>query len=422
MEKTKEKGITLIALVITIVVLLILAGVSVSNILGDNGIIARAKEAKNKTNESNIQEENILQEIEDWANSVDGWKDNGDRTFDKNGVTLKVGDYLNYVPESGKSYISPTGTYQEEEYERVPEVLEQGSGYSTEQTFNTSDYTGGWRVLGVERGKLKIISADSVKDFTLRGYSGATYGEQELDSACAIFGTGEYAVNARSMNADDVNKITGYNPNNVGVYDPEQIGIGIKCYDGKLYEYGNEVTYTWGSTEGAISATGSENTAIVKNDTYNASIHSTYGFNYHNNFKWTSSKYAKEETICKIKATDYFYYPNTLTTSSIGNAEGTIGENSKEYSTIFCNSNNKKINYWLASSFIHTGTLNAAFGLYYVDSEGYIGRRGLNFSYGRASSFTIGVRPIVLLKANTLIDTTDASRDGSSQENAYVLK
>ena len=44
--KTKEmKGITLIALVITIVVLMILAGVSINTVLGDDGIIQKAKEA-----------------------------------------------------------------------------------------------------------------------------------------------------------------------------------------------------------------------------------------------------------------------------------------------------------------------------------------------------------------------------------------
>ena len=46
-----NKGITLVALVVTIVVLLILAGVSINLVLGDNGIVKRAQEAKNKTEE-----------------------------------------------------------------------------------------------------------------------------------------------------------------------------------------------------------------------------------------------------------------------------------------------------------------------------------------------------------------------------------
>lgn len=54
-----ERGITLIALVVTIVVLIILAGVSISLILGDNGIIAKAKQGK-----QSYQEASILEKVE----------------------------------------------------------------------------------------------------------------------------------------------------------------------------------------------------------------------------------------------------------------------------------------------------------------------------------------------------------------------
>lgn len=45
----KEKGITLVALVVTIVVLLILAGISLNLVLGQNGIINRAQQARDNT-------------------------------------------------------------------------------------------------------------------------------------------------------------------------------------------------------------------------------------------------------------------------------------------------------------------------------------------------------------------------------------
>ena len=55
--KKTEKGITLVALVVTIVVLLILAGVSINLVLGNNGIIAKAKEAETKPSiETSIDE------------------------------------------------------------------------------------------------------------------------------------------------------------------------------------------------------------------------------------------------------------------------------------------------------------------------------------------------------------------------------
>ena len=48
-QTKKQKGITLIALVITIIVLLILAAVTINALSGDNGILKRATEAKQKT-------------------------------------------------------------------------------------------------------------------------------------------------------------------------------------------------------------------------------------------------------------------------------------------------------------------------------------------------------------------------------------
>ena len=59
----KQTGITLIALVITIIVLLILAGVSISMLTGDNGIITQAQKAKEKTEEAKIREEQQLESL-----------------------------------------------------------------------------------------------------------------------------------------------------------------------------------------------------------------------------------------------------------------------------------------------------------------------------------------------------------------------
>ena len=61
--KSSAKGITLIALVITIIVLLILAGVSISMLTGDNGIITQAQKAKEKTEEAKIREEQQLESL-----------------------------------------------------------------------------------------------------------------------------------------------------------------------------------------------------------------------------------------------------------------------------------------------------------------------------------------------------------------------
>ena len=70
--KTKikqEKGITLIALVVTIVVLLILAGVSVNALFGNSGIIEKAKDAQNKMDQAKQNDLDSINELNNW---IDG--------------------------------------------------------------------------------------------------------------------------------------------------------------------------------------------------------------------------------------------------------------------------------------------------------------------------------------------------------------
>ena len=75
--KTKDKiksnkGITLIALVITIIVLLILAAVTINALSGDNGILKRAKDAKEQTNEKNQEE---MGKLDDYKSTIDQYVD-----------------------------------------------------------------------------------------------------------------------------------------------------------------------------------------------------------------------------------------------------------------------------------------------------------------------------------------------------------
>ena len=70
-EKLKqEKGITLIALVITIIVLLILAGVSIAMLTGDNGILTQAQRAKSETSISTEKEALEVQVIGEEMNGT----------------------------------------------------------------------------------------------------------------------------------------------------------------------------------------------------------------------------------------------------------------------------------------------------------------------------------------------------------------
>ena len=58
-NKKNARGITLIALVITIIVLLILAGVTIAALSGDNGILKRATQGKKQKQEKENAEEQI---------------------------------------------------------------------------------------------------------------------------------------------------------------------------------------------------------------------------------------------------------------------------------------------------------------------------------------------------------------------------
>ena len=84
----KERGITLIALVVTIVVLLILAGVSINAIFSENGIIKRAQDAQNKMNNAQESDLNALNDLDKWINNqVNGITGGGTTGGDANPST-----------------------------------------------------------------------------------------------------------------------------------------------------------------------------------------------------------------------------------------------------------------------------------------------------------------------------------------------
>lgn len=69
---SKQNGITLIALVVTIVVLLILAGVSINALFGNTGIIQKAKDAQNKMDQATQNDLNAINELNDWLYEITG--------------------------------------------------------------------------------------------------------------------------------------------------------------------------------------------------------------------------------------------------------------------------------------------------------------------------------------------------------------
>ena len=71
MKSIKEKkGITLIALAVTIVVILILAGVTIDAVFSDNGIINKAKEAANAMNNAVVNDQAELNDLLEELNEI----------------------------------------------------------------------------------------------------------------------------------------------------------------------------------------------------------------------------------------------------------------------------------------------------------------------------------------------------------------
>lgn len=89
-KNSAEKGITLIALIVTIIILLILAGVTIAALKGDNGLFAYTKQAKQKSENAQL-EENII--LDDYENKIKYYTDQNKKEgkdYSKYNDTLKL--------------------------------------------------------------------------------------------------------------------------------------------------------------------------------------------------------------------------------------------------------------------------------------------------------------------------------------------
>ena len=442
----KEKGITLIALVITIIVLLILAGVVIATLTGDNGILGKAKTAKTTNDEEKAKEQikiavmgsygkdgelnyddltkNLGQiGIKDLPNEASyplevtldgvsatieangevnfttsgGYTQTGDTITSPDGKTMKVGDYVDYDPTLGANasdltYSSPSSK----------------TGADSNQDFNVATYKSaeyGWRILGVSKGKLRLISGEFVGAgnytngsrtyYTLKGQKGYINGIEELNKISAIFGHGKGAEKATSITAEDINEITGYDP------------AKAKCEEGNFNEYGNKVTYTKeGETRLSSRTTNGKKWSGTQST-----------LNYYDKSNKTFKTLTSGST--QITSTYYYYNPTTLNTKQEKPTQG-VDENGV-YNTIYqilfgkyaVNTDSYEISfvgtgtqprYWLASESANTVTNGVNWGLRRVN-DGKVYNRGIYFSSGTEYSYDdFGVRPIVYLKSDISLE------------------
>ena len=301
------------------------------------------------------------------------WTYNAKTLTCKKGKTIvKIGDYVDYSPTAGMTettYTSPSAQ----------------NGYG-DQTFS-SNYTGKWQVLGVDdEGCLMLISSDIITTtsdgmFYLKGQNGYVNGITELNNISTIYGKGKYAKSARSVNVDDINKITG--------------DVDIPT--------GNQVTYTLNS-DGKIHYKG---TKYPTTDTTSSRTSFTY---------WTGSEWKKLASGESATLTNdyYYYYPQTLSTTSSSKTTIKDKENSTNaYNLLFPNTSSKY--YWLGSQYVFTSVGIATFGLRYV-AIGRVDSRAVYDSNGNPSCdyCYYGVRPAVSLESTIKLEA-----DG---ENNWKIK
>ena len=137
--KKRQKGITLISLVVTIVVLLILAGITISTVFSDNGIIKKAQEARNKTLEAVAQEHKDINQLNNDLEAA-----------------------LNSVPSEPVIPKPPEGAVQ------ISEPNWSNGTASVTITTSETGFTLQYQIGGVDEAKwTNITSGRSISDLTL---------------------------------------------------------------------------------------------------------------------------------------------------------------------------------------------------------------------------------------------------------------
>ena len=365
--KKTEKGITLVALVVTIVVLLILAGVSINLVLGNNGIIAKAKEAETKSAEASQNDLKGMNALAEEMNNALGEKPKVDLS------KYKIGDSVNYTYDPASSSYTLESKY---------------SGYSSNQTIaQTTGLT--WKVLNVdkENDTVDIISTNPTSSTVIfaniLGYNNGPYLMNEICKA--QYSNKTLGVNARSINLLDMEKhltADGITARNAYQYDSSTAKYGTtKTYPSNTKYpslYANQKGAGPNITEAEASKKITQPDTTKGNDPYEESKpivpkgtteptnDSTYG---------TGNPLTVTQT--------YYYIP--INDTNYGTASSILANSTK---------------FWVAARDVHTRSDYATFGLRIADTNAY----GCNMFYsnGDTGGSTCALRPVVSLPSSLL--------------------
>ena len=366
MLKKENKGITLVALVITIIILLILATISIQS-LTNTGLFAKAQEAKEKTQNAAENQAKTLNEYEDELNKyISGTT--GENT-EKLAYKVKVGDYVSYKPD----------TLSNEALATLKTNLNTYSGKS-DSTINPAIKRDdlNWRVLDVQNGQVRLISeVPTDSKIELKGYNGYNNAVKLLDDACSILYTNSKLANkVQNLKIEDITKYMTTQP----ILDKETYSPENKYYpEILLKEKGQTVNGTTG-TELNLS----QQTEFINQKT------KTQGDS------WTLKK-----------------------TIWIQNMNNTDSFKDIKYYKLFINNVSNYSTYWMSSRYIDAYSDLAGFNVHIV-GNGNINTEpnSLCNSLGSERSCAYAFRPVITLNSNVQA----ISGDGTTAERAYVIK
>ena len=371
MPKNKSKGITLIALVITIIILLILAGISISA-LTNQGLFRNAKEAKNRTENSQKEEQEILNQYEEELNRH---LSNDDKTEKKlvdkvNNGTIKIGDYVKYTPDKAST-------------DTILQELNTYSGSNANTTATLTQESLNWRVLDVKDGQVRLISElPTTSTITLSGYNGYNNAVKLIDDTCStLYSNSKLASKVQNIKIEDIQDkmiekdYSKFNSDYGKIFTPAN-----KYYPSILLKEKEQRVNGTAETELGLS----EQTELINQTT------------------------KPQATSLEVK---YTYWNKTMTTTDFKDSK---------YYELFINNGSNYSTYWMSSRCVAADSDYAGFDVRFVYS-GRVGADTLYLSrddeYPRAYAF----RSIITLNSNVQIDTAN-SGNGSTAEQAYIIK
>lgn len=267
----KQNGITLVSMVIAIVVMLILAGTTIT--LSINGtLFGKTKEATEKAKEQSGEEEEIENDLKqgtcshEWTDwKIDATEKNGEARFKRHRECSKcgkkqsymLGAYINYNPSIGENGETIETTYISEgaktggtkENDRTTDGS-WGNGYGNQKFAVTSIEL--WKVIGeTEDDKLIIMSDDPVmtvdnKKFYLYNQAGYLNAIRELDKISSIYGQGKYADKTLYPVGNGTKRESG--ARSIRVEDMEY-KVVENTYEKKIGTNGEEYVYDHSKTE-----------------------------------------------------------------------------------------------------------------------------------------------------------------------------